>query len=144
MVNKQQEREALDKICEILESLGEDSPVAIAFEGVGEYALRNIEYDLTISPREDVKTRTLDLADALTAAAVAKLEITRLKRSNEKLEADFNEVDASLGEEMERAESYRVDNIDLYKRIAAAEAEINQLKARLYDMMAAVSVGTRP
>lgn len=49
---KDQEREALKKIRQIVEALGADSYVAIAFEGCFEDAEENIENDFALSMKE--------------------------------------------------------------------------------------------
>lgn len=49
MSTKQQEHEALEKIREIVSSLGEDSYIGTAFEGCFDLAEQNIEYDAAYS-----------------------------------------------------------------------------------------------
>lgn len=51
MTTKQQEREALQKIIKIIESLGEDSYLSFAFDGALEDAERNIDEDAAYSYR---------------------------------------------------------------------------------------------
>ena len=49
---KEQELKALETIKEILDSLGENSYVATAFEGCAEIAKENIEYDFATSMKD--------------------------------------------------------------------------------------------
>lgn len=49
MTTKEQERKALEQIRKIVEGLGEDSYIGIAFEGCFEDAEANIENDLALS-----------------------------------------------------------------------------------------------
>jgi hypothetical protein len=49
IATKQEERNALNKIRKIVDSLDEDSYVKTAFEGVFEIAERNINYDYAFS-----------------------------------------------------------------------------------------------
>lgn len=52
MSTKEQERKALDRIKKIVESLGEDSYIATAFEGCFEIAAENIENDFACSMKQ--------------------------------------------------------------------------------------------
>ena len=52
MTTKEQERKALAQIKKIVESLGEDSYIAAAFEGCFEIAEENIENDFACSMKQ--------------------------------------------------------------------------------------------
>ena len=55
ITSKDQERDALRKIHKIVESLGENSYIATAFEGCFELAEENIENDFACSLKQDIK-----------------------------------------------------------------------------------------
>ena len=85
MTTKEQERQAIQKIRKIVESMGENSYLATAMDGVLETAEENIEYDAAFS----LKGR----------AEVAEKEASKLKKENEELRK-------ALKEAQERAARY--------------------------------------
>lgn len=137
MMTKQQEREALERIKNILADAGADSYIGMAFAGCVEDAESNIENDWALSMAgrwqnaghklEAVKAE----ADGLRAEREAmraeldkyNAEVEKLRKSAENLNSWRSEEHAAL----ERAQS----------RAEAAEAEIIRLKAKLYDFMTA-------
>ncbi len=62
MPTKEQERKALAKIREIVESLGEDSYIGTALDGCLDDAAENIENDFALSMRERYETSSLEFA----------------------------------------------------------------------------------
>ena len=60
MPSKQQERNALTEIKEIVNLLGSDSYLAAAFAGVFDYAETNIENDIVFGPVQDLKLERED------------------------------------------------------------------------------------
>lgn len=56
MTTKEQERKALEQIRKIVDSLGEDSYIATAFEGCFEIAADNIENDFACSMQQRVES----------------------------------------------------------------------------------------
>ena len=137
MMTKQQEREALERIKNILADAGADSYIGMAFAGCVEDAESNIENDWALSMAgrwqnaehklEAVKAEA-DGWRAEREAMRAELdkynaEVEKLRKSAENLNSWRSEEHAAL----ERAQS----------RAEAAEAEIIRLKAKLYDFMTA-------
>jgi hypothetical protein len=93
MTTKQQEREALARIREIVEGLGESSYVGTAFEGVLEDAEDNISNNIRFSARglpkieiNALKENKADRDAALEAKAAAE---TRAKELIDKLTTNF-------------------------------------------------------
>lgn len=143
---KEQERKALEQIRKIVESLGEDSHVAIAFEGCFKDAERNIEKDFACSMKDryefEVK-RNGELTEKITNLnrKISNLEddikqLTRqidiIQANNEeeynKLSAEYSRVWNSVEEANERREeAERLEK--LY------EQEVIRLKAKLYDLL---------
>lgn len=78
MTTKEQEKQALEKIRKIVESMGEYSYIGMAMVGVLEDAERNIEDDAAYSMKqryESAEKRAIDLAEKLSnqTAEIAKL-----------------------------------------------------------------------
>lgn len=141
---KQQERDTLEKIRKMVEQLGPDSYLATAFEGCFDLAAENIDNDWACSMADRARSaekRVAELEDKLSEAvkdykaahAVAEekgAEIARLKDQLKQIQetARWNgqrcdEEATAAGEAQHRAE--------------AAEAEVIQLKAKLYDLLVA-------
>ena len=145
---KQQEREALDKIRKIVEQLGPDSYLATAFEGCFDLAAENIDNDWACSMADRARRaekRAEELEDKLAesvkdyeaahaaAHAVAEekdAEIEKLKTRIQELLEDSKRGCESIGELATRAG-------EAQRRAEAAEAEVIQLKAKLYDLLVA-------
>lgn len=137
MMTKQQEREALERIKNILADAGADSYIGMAFAGCVEDAESNIENDwaLSMAGRWQSAEQKLEAvkaeADGLRAEREAlraeldkySVDVEKLRKSAEALNSRRSEEHAAL----ERAQS----------RADAAEAEIIRLKAKLYDFMTA-------
>lgn len=107
MATKQQEREALDKIAEIIKGLGQDSYIAAAFDGCLDMAEDNIGNNFMCS----MKARAED----------AQQEVASLLVENRKQADRIKELE----EGVESSAS----------RVMALENENVHLKARLYDIL---------
>lgn len=121
MMTKQQEREALERIKNILADAGADSYIGMAFAGCVEDAESNIENDWALSmagrwqsAEREVLRAELDRCNARIAELTEAAQTLNSWRSDEHTA-------------LERAQS----------RADAAEAEIIRLKAKLYDFMTA-------
>ena len=137
MMTKQQEREALERIKNILADAGADSYIGMAFAGCVEDAESNIENDwaLSMAGRWQNAERKLEAvkaeADGLRAEREAmRAELDKYNAEVEKLRKSAENLNSRRSEEhtaLERAQS----------RADATEAEIIRLKAKLYDFMTA-------
>jgi hypothetical protein len=153
MTTKRQEREALQKIREIVEALGEDSYIGTAFEGVFETAEDNIENDFACSLAQQVRSFK-DMSAKLTAlnkehtATIEKLRkenVLLAGRLHDYMDA-YEQQATELREEREAIEkrkdelfsgNLRLNNqiSDMEEEAAQKDLEIMKLKARLYDLM---------
>lgn len=150
---KQQEREALDKIRKLVEQLGPDSYLATAFEGCFDLAAENIDNDWACSMADRARRaekRAAELEDKLTesvkdyeaahaaaheVAAQKDREIAQLKgRLSEKSRAEAACASCQNSLLKKAAEAERIAG-EAERRAEAAEAEVIQLKAKLYDFM---------
>ena len=121
MTAKDQEREALEKIREIVDGLGEDSYIAAAFEGCFEIAEDNIKNDLACSMAQIV-----ELSD----------------KEAERVKSESNAIKQELSLVKEVAHVVENENAQLQKRLKesaaklkAAEDQIIRLKVRLFDLI---------
>lgn len=123
---KQQERDTLEKIRKMVEQLGPDSYLATAFEGCFDLAAEKRVAELEDKLSEAVKD--YEAAHAVAEekdAEIAKLK-DQLKQTQETARWNGQRCDeeaTAAGEAQHRAE--------------AAEAEVIQLKAKLYDLLVA-------
>ena len=135
MATKADERKALAKIREIVEGLGADSYIGIAFEGCFEIARDNIDNDWACSMRqraesaeETVQCREAELADK-------EKELKELRTADEKLAGNHHR----LLEDFERMRIARIEAENkasfTESKVAALENEVVQLKAKLYDLL---------
>lgn len=133
---RDQEREALKKIKEIVAGLGEGSHVATAFEGCFEIAEDNIRNDFARSMKQ--------IADS------AREDLETVYRENQKLERKVNDLSKATGRmellgKENKAANERINDL-LFESAENAQklgwveennkalkAEIIQLKAKLYD-----------
>lgn len=137
MMTKQQEREALERIKNILADAGADSYIGMAFAGCVEDAESNIENDwaLSMAGRWQSAEQKLEAvkaeADGLRAEReVLRAELDKYNAEVEKLRKSAEALNSWRSEEhaaLERAQC----------RADVAEAEIIRLKAKLYDFMTA-------
>lgn len=144
MTTKQQEREALAKIKKIVEGLGEDSYVAIAFEGCFEIAEENIENDFACSMKQRYKRADEEAVKAQQAHNEARQQVKALEAKIASYEASIKNLEAQVEHTAEIAKwngdqttEARTAAGDARRRAEAAEAEVIRLKAKLYDFMTA-------
>ena len=142
IITKEDERKALAKIKKIIEGLGEDSYIGIAFEGCFEIAEHNIDNDWFCSLQQ-------------------KIEI--YEKQNDEFEIRIKELKSELEKEkqlhalqlenfrtcMSNCETYKTEIEQLRSELKSAEDEISelegdlnkseetvvQLKARLFDLL---------
>lgn len=148
MTTKKQERDALQKIREILESLDFDGYVNTAFDGVLEIAESNINNDWACSLKEQVESATaeinrcraanIDLSDTL---QFAKARIAELENSVETERNTRKGIEETLDMEYDESLKLRESLQEAQLNLDAANREIVELKARLYDYMTATKEG---
>ena len=152
---KDQERDALEKIKAILDTLGLDSYVGTAFEGCLEIAEENIENDFAFSMKQRVeaavvensrlKERVKELEDKLAesekdyeaAHAAAHLVADEKDAEIQRLKAQVQELSEKLASAEEALEDANEEAGSAEARSGEAQAEIVRLKAKLYDYMTA-------
>ncbi len=152
---KDQEREALEKIKAILDTLGPDSYVGTAFEGCLEIAEENIEDDFACSMKQRVeavvventrlKEKVKELEDKLAesekdyeaAHAAAHLVADEKDAEIQRLKAQVQELSEKLASAEEALEDANEEAGNAEARSGEAQAEIIRLKAKLYDYMTA-------
>lgn len=152
---KDQEREALEKIKAILDTLGPDSYVGTAFEGCLEIAEENIENDFAFSMKQRVeaavvensrlKERVKELEDKLAesekdyeaAHAAAHLVADEKDAEIQRLKTQVQELSEKLASAEEALEDANEEAGSAEARSGEAQAEIVRLKAKLYDYITA-------
>lgn len=152
---KDQEREALEKIKAILDTLGLDSYVGTAFEGCLEIAEENIENDFAFSMKQRVeaavvensrlKERVKELEDKLAesekdyeaAHAAAHLVADEKDAEIQRLKTQVQELSEKLASAEEALEDANEEAGSAEARSGEAQAEIVRLKAKPYDYMTA-------
>lgn len=141
---KQQERDTLEKIRKMVEQLGPDSYLATAFDGCFDLAAENIDNDWACSMADRARCaekRAAELEDKL-AESVKDYEAAHAVA--EEKDAEIAQLKAQLAQMQETARwnSQRCDEEataagEAQRRAEAAEAEVIQLKAKLYDLLVA-------
>lgn len=124
MATKAEERKALEQIKKIIESLGPDSYIATAMDGMIEDAEENIENDFAMSWK--------DRAEEFKK---------RVKQNDEKAKA-YDLLDRNHKTLLNDFEQLRLEKFEAENRAGCAESkivemkeEIIHLKAKLYDLM---------
>ena len=141
---KQQERDTLEKIRKMVEQLGPDSYLATAFAGCFDLAAENIDNDWACSMADRARCaekRAAELEDKL-AESVKDYEAAHAVA--EEKDAEIAQLKAQLAQMQETARwnGQRCDEEataagEAQRRAEAAEAEVIQLKAKLYDLLVA-------
>ena len=123
MTTKEQERKALAKIREIVDGLGENSYIGIAFEGCFEDAEEKLEAIYII--RKNLEKEIEDL----------KAKIEDLLDTNNKLSAQAEESEKHAAENRKYGIAHWNKFREQEDRADALEQEVIKLKAELYDYM---------
>lgn len=159
---KQQERDTLEKIRKMVEQLGPDSYLATAFEGCFDLAAENIDNDWACSMADRARNAEKRAEEAEEKRIEAELGYNRLVDKLAEAEKDYEaahaaahavaeEKDAEIAklkdqlkqiQETARWNGQRCDEEataagEAQRRAEAAEAEVIQLKAKLYDLLVA-------
>ena len=142
MTTKEQERKALEQIKNIIASLGPNSYIAIAMDGMIEDAEENIKNDFALSMKDRWQT-------AEQACDLRRDEVFKLREEKKLIQKELDLAKFTLQQESERrqklAEDFdqvRIEKFEAENRAGCAESkivemkdEIVHLKAKLYDMM---------
>lgn len=142
MTCKQDERKALEEIRKIIDGLGKDSYIGIAFEGCLEIAEQNIDNDFACSMRQRAESAER-INERLSAQLAAKDEQIKsmqvLCDSHGRQSDEYCRINKALKDELDQA---RDTSVNLWNDLRAAEKTINDqaeqivhLKAKLYDLM---------
>lgn len=146
VMTKQKEREILEQICDLIKSTGADSYISMAFRGVPEYALRNIEEDAAYNPVDELSAehaRNLR-KDAEYGEKLLKVEHERdvalEKLRNAEEERDTckrvaHEYSIAIADKNGKLDGL-VDRCEKQQaQIRVYQSEITRLKAKLYDFI---------
>lgn len=144
MTTKAQERAALEQIRKIVDGLGEDSYIGMAFEGCFEIAEENIENDWGCSMKQNWESAVKEQGKLREIAADLQEENRRFKARAEKAEDMFNKAHGRVDVWVARYHGIEDANTENCKIASEAQAkvreledEIIKLKAKLYDLMTA-------
>lgn len=149
MVTKNEERKALEQIKKIIEKLGDDSYIAVAFEGCFEIAEENIDNDMACSMKQrydmadkeawDAQRSNKELRDANVELskqmAMLKEEIDDKDQMLEHERSMKRELKKELDEQDRHIESLESQLASLNEDIAKSNDELIHLKAKMYDMI---------
>lgn len=149
MTTKDQERKALEQIRKIVESLGENSYIGMAFEGCFEIAEENIDNDwgCSMKDRAEAAEKNIELARKKYEEVKARLDQAEewnegwhrkcdaMQETINKMQEQIDQKDAELHEEKVARGMTEIDRIKTDDEIKNLKAEIVKLKAKLYDLM---------
>ena len=135
VVTKDEEFKELEKIRKIVDGLGEDSYIGIAFEGCFEVAEDNIRNDFMCSMKQRWQS-------AEKKAEKSSLELKERDNQIEQLKKEIKGLESDRAALTEKCESLSDNNTKLWnqyrecqERVEPAEMEIMKLKAKLYDLI---------
>ena len=135
---KDQERQALQQIRQIVEDLGDDSYIATAFDGAWELAEENIENDFGkscawyINRCCELKMKNTGLSDVIKNL---EDELNDRKELIAALEKRIVDLEKSLDSEYKACEDLNNDMLALRHLVELKNLEIMKLKAKLFDLM---------
>ena len=139
---KEQERKALEQIKKIVEGLGDNSYIGMAFEGCFEIAEENITNDFGCSMKQRADKAAEEAEYFKGAAENFAAEQEKAQKRVEELEKTVEQLTARRDEllkDAERKENDAVKNWNKFReqedRADRAEEEIIKLKAKLYDLL---------
>ena len=145
-MTKAEEREVLQKICDLIKSTGTDSYISMAFRGVPEYAERNIAEDAAYNPIDELAS---EYNKSMRRDAEMGSKLLNLEHEKNCLEDKLKAKDAEIEKlghllesktaECEKLKDERDAMADSLDDCATIEEEntqeIMRLKALLFDYM---------
>lgn len=152
---KQQERDTLEKIRKMVEQLGPDSYLATAFEGCFDLAAENIDNDWACSMADRARSaekHAAELEDKLSEAvkdyeaahaaahAVAEEKDAEIARLKDQLK----QIQETARWNGQRCDEEATSTGEAQRRAEAAEAEVIQLKAKLYEHLSSGATCSLP
>jgi hypothetical protein len=136
-VTKQDERQALTKIRELVAALGPDSYIGTAFRGVFEIAERNIDDDAALNPVDEAAHFQKAADEYGRQAEAANKRADAAEKQAREQAAYAARLADDLGAMREHYDDLLVRFRAQETRALGAEAEIVRLKAKLYDLLTA-------
>lgn len=135
MTTKQQERDALARIREILETLDSDGYVNTAMEGVLEIAETNIENDWACSLKERLDSAMAEL-NRFRAANIDLCDTLQTGRARiAELEENLVQAESTIEEMSRTNQRLSAEVCNGSRELENAQHRIMMLKADLYDYM---------
>lgn len=149
MVTKNDERKALEQIKKIVDGLGTDSYIAVAFEGCFEIAEENINNDWACSMKQRYDSALKEGFKVLDECKETRDELEAYKKSLDDCKSrieNLKNIETRYREELEAQDRQMADlkheinrlNAEVYNRdidIKKYEDELVHLKAKMYDMI---------
>lgn len=146
IASKEEEREALANIKQIVAGLGENSYIAIAMEGMWELIEENINDDFGNSHKDMIALRDdkieqldIELAEANARIKLMKSEINSHRERVDQLEkavaSDNETIEYLLKSRNDAEHKCDVAKADYETLSETSNHEIMRLKAKLYDYM---------
>lgn len=142
MATKEQERKALEQIEKIIASLGPDSYIGTAMDGMIEDAKENIENDFALSMKDRVETEKKKLAIREGQMDRMAKDLLQTRKEKERALTQLQQVTeerTDLWRRLRETEQTAMENLDsltvLRDMCKAQEDQILRLKAKLYDFM---------
>lgn len=144
MATKAEERKALEKIRNIVEGLGEDSYIGMAFEGCFEVAESNIDNDFADSWMHRAERYEAMLNDAENGEWALQGQYNQLKEDMDEMRAECAKLTGDCDAWREKARERKEYGEEMYARYREQEVravkleeETIKLKAKLYDLITA-------
>jgi predicted RNase H-like nuclease (RuvC/YqgF family) len=135
MTTKQQERDALQKIREILETLDADGYVRTAFDGVLDIAETNIENDWACSLKEQVESARAGESDWKEKYGRTLEDLRAANSRIAEIEENLVQAEVTI-EDLSRTNQRLSDEVcNGSRELENAQHRIMMLKADLYDYM---------
>lgn len=142
MATKEQERKALEQIVKIVESLGENSYIGMAMQGMVEDAKENIENDFALSMKDRVEDEKKKLAIRKGQLDKMAKELITLRKEKESALTQLQQVTEERTDlwrrlrETEQTAQENLDTVVALREMNRGQADqIVRLKAKLYDLM---------
>lgn len=135
MTTKAQEREALKKIQQIIESMGKDSYLAITFDGIIEQAEENITNDFGSNYKESYE-KVLDRIRQMQQIENENNKTIEYLSDRERQQGNtIKDLQAQRDTWIKAYNEVQTKNNDLETENEKLKAEIITLKAKLYDLI---------